>query len=66
MQTVAEIQEAIRKLTPAELEELREFVEQVVEDQLELTPEFQASIERGERDIANGRVRVRHIVIPAG
>jgi len=40
-------------------EELREWLENLLEDQLELTDEFKAKVDRGERDIQEGRVRVR-------
>jgi hypothetical protein len=35
-----------------------EWLEQCLEDQRELSPEFVACIERGKADIAAGRVRV--------
>ena len=57
MSTVAEIETAIAKLTRNEAEELREWLEQWIEDQQEMTPEFLASIERGEADLAEGRKR---------
>jgi predicted transcriptional regulator len=63
MSTVKEIEEAIVKLSPEELAAVREFVEQVAEDQLELTDEFKAAIEAGERDIAAGRVRIRQVEV---
>ena len=47
MSTVAAIETAIAKLTRNEAEELREWLEQWIEDQQEMTPEFLASIERG-------------------
>jgi len=37
-----------------------EWLEQWLEDQRELSPEFVASIERGKGDIAAGRARVVH------
>lgn len=63
MSTVKEIEAAIVKLSPEELVAVREFVEQVAEDQLELTDEFKAAIEAGERDIAEGRVRIRQVEV---
>ena len=55
MSTVAEIETAITKLSPNEAEEVREWLEQWIEDQREITPEFLASIERGNADLAEGR-----------
>ena len=63
MSTVKEIEEAIVKLSPEDLAAVREFVEQVAEDQLEMTDEFKAAIEAGERDIASGRVRIRQVEV---
>jgi hypothetical protein len=56
---VQEIEQAIRSLPRPEVEQLREWIENFLEDQLELTDEFKASIERGKRDIAEGNIRVR-------
>ena len=58
MSTVAEIETAITTLTRNEAEEVREWLEQWIEDQQEMTPEFRASIERGKADLAEGRARV--------
>ena len=57
MSTVAEIESAIARLSRREAEEVREWLEQWLEDQQEMTPEFLASIERGNSDLAAGRVR---------
>jgi hypothetical protein len=37
---------------------VREWLEQWIEDQREMTPEFLASIERGKTDLAEGRTRI--------
>jgi hypothetical protein len=42
-----------------EVGQLREWIENFLEDQLELTDEFNASIERGKRDIAEGNLRTK-------
>ncbi len=60
MSTVADIENAISRLSLREAEDLREWLEQWIEDQREMTPEFLASIERGKADLAAGRVRVVH------
>jgi hypothetical protein len=56
---VQEIEQAIRSLPRPEIEQPREWIENFLEDRLELTDEFAASIERGKRDIAEGNLRVR-------
>jgi hypothetical protein len=58
MSTVSEIETAIARLSLREAEEVREWLEQWLEDQREMTPEFLASIERGKADLAAGRTRV--------
>jgi urease accessory protein UreF len=57
MSTVAEIEAAITRLPVKDAEELREWLEQWLEDQMEMTPEFEASIERGKADLSAGRSR---------
>jgi hypothetical protein len=56
---VQEIEQAIRALPRREVEQLREWIENFLEDQFEVTDEFAASIDRGKKDIAEGNVRVR-------
>ena len=47
-----EIERAIRLLPRPEVEQLREWIENFLEDQLELTDDSKRSIERGKTDIA--------------
>ena len=56
---VQEIEQAIRTLARRKVEQLREWIENFLEDQLERTDEFTASIDRGKKDIAEGNVGVR-------
>ena len=58
MSTLAEIENAITQLPVADAEALQEWLEQWLEDQREMTPEFLAAIERGKADLAAGRHRV--------
>ena len=57
--SVAEIERAVSKMSAEEQEQLREFLENLLEDRLEMTDAFKAEIEAGKADIAAGRVRVR-------
>ena len=57
MSTVAEIESAIARLSLREAEEVRERLDKWLEDQQEMTPDFLVSIERGNADLAAGRVR---------
>jgi hypothetical protein len=59
MSTIQEIESAVRKLPRAEIEKLSEWIQDLIEDQKKFTDEFQASIERGKRDITEGRTRLR-------
>jgi hypothetical protein len=59
MPTLEQIEEQVMQLTRAEQEALRDWLENVLEDELEMTDEFKAEIERGEQDLREGRVRVR-------
>jgi len=58
MTTVAQIETAISRLPLKEAEEIKEWLEQWLEDRLAMTPEFLASIERGKDDLAAGRTRI--------
>ena len=59
MQTLERIEAEVKQLSQAEQQALRDWLENLLEDGLEFTEEFKAKIERGERDILEGRVRVR-------
>jgi hypothetical protein len=51
---VQEIEAAIPRLTPAELEQFRVWFEEFLEDQLELTDEIKHRLEQSRREIAVG------------
>ncbi len=59
MKTLEQIETEVRKLSPQEQEQLRDWLENLLEDRLELKDEFKAEIEAGKKDIAEGRYRVR-------
>ncbi len=57
---VQEIEAAIRQLAPEEIRQVHEWLEDFLEDQLELTPEAKAAIEEAERELSMGiKARVR-------
>jgi formate dehydrogenase maturation protein FdhE len=58
MQTLEKIEAEVKQLSKAEQEALRDWLENMLEDDLEFTDEFKAKIERAKRDIAEGRGRV--------
>ena len=59
MKTLEQVEADVRMLPPDKQEELRDWLENLLEDQMEFTDEFKAKIERGEQDLREGRSRVR-------
>jgi hypothetical protein len=53
-----QVEEQVKQLSAAEQEALRDWLDNMLEDELEFTDEFKAKIERAKRDIAEGRGRV--------
>ena len=64
MPTLERIENDVKQLPKADQEALRDWLENLLEDELEFTEEFKAKIDRGELDIRDGRVRIRKV--PAG
>jgi len=58
MKTLQQIENEVRKLSPQEQEQLRDWLENLLEDRLELRDQFKAEIEAGKKDIAEGRYRI--------
>jgi hypothetical protein len=58
MQTLEKIEAAVKQLSAAEQEALRDWLDQLLEDRLEMNDSFKAEIEAGVKDIAEGRYRV--------
>ena len=60
MSKVERVESELRKLSQAELRQVREWLDDIIEDELEFTPEFERSIEQAEHDMADGKAaRVR-------
>lgn len=59
MTTVQEIKSAITKLSLEEQRAVREWLDDLIEDQLELTNGVKAKLDRARQDIADGRFRTR-------
>jgi mRNA-degrading endonuclease RelE of RelBE toxin-antitoxin system len=53
------IEEEVKQLSKEEQESLRDWLENMLEDNLEFTDEFKARIARGEQDFRAGRVSIR-------
>ena len=60
MSKVEQVEAELRKLSQPELRRIRETLDDIIEDELEFTPEFEQSIQDAERDRAAGKsARVR-------
>ena len=59
MSTVQEIEAAIPRLTRSEVEALRQWLDDYLEDQLELTDEIKAKLDQSHREIAAGEFTAR-------
>jgi len=59
MRTVQEIQAAIPKLSPQELADLKQWLDEFCEDQLELAEEVKAKLDQSRAEIEAGQYRTR-------
>ena len=59
MSTVKEIEAAIPKLSRAEVVEIREWIEDYLDDQMELTDDVKAKLDQSRREIAAGQFTTR-------
>lgn len=54
MSTVNEIESAITELSLEEKQAVRDWLDDLIEDQLEVSDEFKAKIQRAKQEIADG------------
>lgn len=59
MSTVKEIQAAIPKLSLGEIEQIRTWIDDYLEDQLELKDQVKAKLDQSRREIADGQYTTR-------
>ena len=60
MSKVEQVEADLRKLSQPELRRIRDLLDDIIEDELEFTSEFEQSIRDAERDMAAGNsARVR-------
>ncbi len=59
VRTLEQVEADVRRLPLDQQERLREWLENLLEDRLELTDAFKEEIEAGKKDVAEGRVRIR-------
>jgi len=57
--TVTEIQAAIPNLSREEIEQIRGWIDDYLEDRLELTDEVRAKLDQSRREIAAGQYKTR-------
>jgi hypothetical protein len=59
MSTVQEIEAVIPRLSRSEQEQLRAWLDEFLEDQLELTDDVKAKLDQSRREIAEGHYQTR-------
>ena len=60
MSKVAQIEAELQKLSPAELREVRNWLDDLIEDDLDFTPEFESALKQSEQEMKAGhRPRTR-------
>jgi hypothetical protein len=52
MNKVAQITTELATLSPAELREIRNWLDDLIEDDLEFTPEFESALKESEKEMA--------------
>ena len=55
MSRLEQMETELRKLTQPELRQIREWLDDIIEDELEFTPEFERVIQKSEHDMAEER-----------
>jgi len=55
MSKVQQLEAELEKLSPRELREVHEWLQDFLEDQLEFTPEFEAQIRQSEEEVKAGK-----------
>jgi uncharacterized protein YdcH (DUF465 family) len=58
MSKLEQVENQVKRLSAAEQVALRDWLDNLLEDRLELKDEFKAEIEAGVKDIAEGRYRI--------
>ncbi len=59
MSKLEQVEVQVKQLSVVEQRALRDWLENLLEDRLELKDEFKAEIEAGIQDVAEGRYRTR-------
>ena len=60
MSKVEQMEAELRKLSQPELQHIRAWLDDIIEDELEFTPEFEGKVRESENDMAAGKhARIR-------
>ena len=62
MSALQQIEEQVKRLSPAEQQALRDWLDDILEDELEFTDEFKAKIERARHEISGGQSQLVVVV----
>ena len=57
MSKIEQVECELRKLSQAELRQIREWLDDIIEDELQFTPDFEHAIQQAEGDMAAGKPR---------
>ncbi len=52
MSKVAQVEAELEKLSQAELRQVRDWLDDMIEDNLEFTPEFESALQQSEREMS--------------
>jgi regulator of replication initiation timing len=55
MSKVAQIETELEKLSQAELRQVRDWLDDMIEDNLEVTMEFESALQQSEREMTKGQ-----------
>ena len=55
MSKIEQVEAELRQLSQTELRQIRAWIDDIIEDELEFAPEFERVIQQSERDMAEGR-----------
>jgi len=59
MSVLEQVEDQVRRLSIADQETLRDWLENLLEDQLEMKDEFKARIESADKNVREGNYRVK-------
>ena len=60
MSKIEQMEAELRTLTQTELRQIRNWLDDIIEDELEFTPEFEQAIQQSEQDMAQGKAARVH------